>query len=368
MDLERVLNVLRSVDFDRPQVLYLWLPGTLLALALLWALGLARRRIGKRRWGSRRAVERLGKGPSLTVEFLTFCALELSVALLVVAVAGPGLPNAPVPVVAKDLDIVFNFDVSRSLLDETYRSTMPPVDGKDPNDVPGSYGTDLDVLKLAVLKELPNLVGNRIGITTYSGAGWIQGYLTYDFDATSWIIQHWVYINAAPGGGSDQTEGLATVLDVFEHGKDEKRKKVLVWFSDGGLTGKDADFAKLIPKLEGVRVYVVGIGPDQPTMIPAYNAAKERTSYIQVKGQNGLTQIDEARLKQLAQEMHGEYLRYQPGTGLGIDWSSEFAGKRFVPGHRPVYEYPLAGHLITLSLLFLAIARRAKPSLKRISA
>jgi hypothetical protein len=152
MDLERVLNVLRSVDFDRPQVLYLWLPGTLLALALLWALGLARRRIGKRRWGSRRAVERLGKGPSLTVEFLTFCALELSVALLVVAVAGPGLPNAPVPVVAKDLDIVFNFDVSRSLLDETYRSTMPPVDGKDPNDVPGSYGTDLDVLKLAVLK------------------------------------------------------------------------------------------------------------------------------------------------------------------------------------------------------------------------
>jgi len=365
------MQTLATVEFARPW-LFIWLPALVLVFTIVWWLGWHRRRIARRRWGASKLLGTVSQPRSTKRELAILAGYLFAISLLVVSAAGPQLPRAPIHVIAKNLDVVEVFDVSRSLLVENYRPFMPPKDGLDPMSVPGSYGTALDYATLMVQREiLPALTGNRIGIVTYSGGGWVQTYLNYDFDAVRWFLQNAVKIGSAPGGGSDQTEGLQTALDVLNRTEDQlpNRQKVIVWFSDGGFTGKQEAFAKLLPKVVGVRVIVVGIGTATPTAIPEYTASGDAKGYIQVNGQTAYVNLDEKNLRTFADQVHGEYKQLIAGQPLGIDWAAEFAGERMIERKELVDQIPLAAGLLIISILLLrgVFRRQRKPARVQLS-
>jgi von Willebrand factor type A domain len=369
--MRHIIQTLATVEFARPW-LFLWLPVLLLVFTIIWWLGWHRRRVARRKWGAKQLLRTVSQPRSTAKELAILAGYLAGLSLLVVSAAGPELPRAPIHVIAKNLDVVEVFDVSRSLLVENYRPFMPPKDGLDPMSVPGPYGSALDYATLTAQREiLPALNGNRVGIVTYSGGGWVQTYLNYDFDAVRWFLQNAVKIGSAPGGGSDQTEGLQTALDVLNRAEDQlpDRQKVIVWFTDGGFTGKQDAFAKLLPKVVGVRVIVVGIGPVEPTPIPEYTASGDAKGYIQVKGQTAYVNLDEKNLKGFADQLHGDYKQLIAGQPLGIDWAAQFAGERVIERKELVDQIPLAAGLLIISALLLrgVFRRQRTPARVRLS-
>ena len=348
---------METLSFLRPLLLLALIAVVPITVGALY-LAYHARGNARKAYGEERLVNRFSATPSRRLELCVGLGWIVAMAMLVIAAAGPILPDAPDTVPAGSLRVVVVSDVSKSMAAEDYRAQMPPKDGVTAPEVPGPYGTRLQAVKRVVEEQImPAIVGNQLGMATYCGNGFDQADLTDDFVSLRWVIDNWMNVGNAPGGGSDYAEGLTMALTIFDEAREADLQKVIVLFSDGGFTGDQTALSKVLEKIKarGIRVVIVGVGSDTPIPIPVYNAETgQMTGYIQDDKKATITTgIEEANLLKLQAETDGTYVRLDPRQNLDVQWASKLTGTKSLTHQKLMFKYPLGLALLLIFGLLL---------------
>lgn len=346
-----------DITFLRPH----YLTALMLAVPLvLWLsyLGYSLRRKARAAYGEEKLVGRYTRPLRLAGEIAIGSLWAIAVALLVVAAAGPISKSLPTNVKSGTLQVVSVIDVSKSMAAEEYRPFMPQKNGYTPDLVPGPYGSRLDYVKLILQTQvMPAIIGNQLGVVTYSGNGFEQIPLTDDWASTKWVMDNWIRVGNAPGGGSDYAEGLTMALAMLERDKQAGREQVIVLFSDGGFTGDEQILADAVAKIreKGIRFIIVGVGSTSPSPIPEYNKEGQLTGYFKEEDKVSLSAREEVNLSKLVSMSGAEYLPLDPGNGgsLKISWAASLGGSKAETKEDPIFQYPLGIALLLLTGLFI---------------
>ncbi len=208
-------------------------------------------------------------------------ALRLgSFAALILALAQPAWNPHPGPAGMKGRDLVIALDISRSML------------------AADVFPSRLDTAKIALFESLEHLRGQRIGLITFAGSASIRVPLTLDHNFVRYMLERAQPSDADVGSTSVQS-AIEKAIDVALK-ESEKGRQDLIVFTDG------EDYLSHIEKTAqqlrecGARVLIVGIGdPVAGARIPD---ASKTNAWMQYKGADVITRLDEAKLTQLAAE------------------------------------------------------------------
>lgn len=259
--------------------------------------------------------------------------LALALTGIVAALARPVLSTKSEVPDRPRLDVVLLLDVSRSMGAEDY----------------GPRRSRLDRAKAMILEALPELAGRKVGVVTFAGAAFRQAPLVDDHAALAYVLANWVFIESAPGGGSDLAEGIRAATRLFE---DRSGERLVLLFSDGGQAqGEKLRAALAEARSKAARIFAFGLGGPVASRIPEYDTNGKLLGWVTVNGQVATTRLDEPVLKQVAAVTDGGYARVVSGRELRHTLGRlRIAGVVSPGGPRELFQWPLAGALILLLL------------------
>jgi hypothetical protein len=318
-----------NIKFMDPQVLWLWVPLIASSSGVLAWYNWRAMDIARQFWGDRFMLNRFSPTNGFQsrvlwgewLAFLLIAALSLS---------GPNISQLPEMVPAGSTQVEFIYDVSPSMAAEDYRAFLPPP----PDGMPDSafqFGTRLDAAKYFTAKLLPQLDQNEAGLVTMEGSGYNMWDVTRDLSKTgafNHVLEKFVQIGSAPGGGSDYTSGIQSALDEFDLitgveknlGDTAQKVRFIVLFSDGGFTGSEADLNKVLDEVakRKVRLLIVALGGNAPITVPKYDGTTGRRN-----GQYfaGTTKLEPGILEKMRTHVPGSELIYAPPGTQTIDYS-----------------------------------------------
>ncbi len=271
---------------------------------------------------------------------LRFGLLLLGLGLAIVALTQPRWGYTFEDVKRKGIDLFVAVDTSRSMLS---------------NDVPPSR---LERVKLATQDLINELQGDRVGLIAFAGRAFVQAPLTGDYDAVVEAVRD-LDTKTIPEGGTNISEAIA--LAERTYGKSAVGNRALIIFTDGEELSGDATKTAKAAADAGVRIFAVGVGTPEGSLIPL--AGEEGgTGFVKdSKGQVVKSKLDEKRLQEIAQATGGFYLHLENGErtmrqlfGEGIA-KMQAADIDVRSSRRPIerYEWPLGGAIaaITMSIL-----------------
>src|SRR5437763_1682425 len=278
---------------------------------------------------------------------LSFGFVLLSLALGITALAKPRLGYIYEDVKRRGLDLLFAVDTSRSMLS---------------NDVAPNR---LERVKLAAQDLITELQGDRVGLIAFAGRAFLQAPLTIDYDAAVESIND-LDTKTIPEGGTNISEAIALATQTF--GKSAMGNRALIIFTDGEELSGDAVSGAKKAADAGVRIFTVGVGTAQGSLIPVEGQG-EAGFVKDAKGQVVKSKLDENRLREIAQATGGIYLHLESGPqtmrqlyadGLSKLKTAEIDARL---SSRPIerYEWPLAGAIVALiASLFINDRKRAQ--------
>src|SRR6185369_17394112 len=176
-----------------------------------------------------------------------FILLLLVLGLVIVSLARPRWGYAYDEVKRKGLDLLLAVDVSRSMLS---------------NDVQPNR---LERVKLATQDLINELQGDRVGLIAFAGRGFLQAPLTIDYDAAVEAIND-LDTNTIPEGGTNISAAID--LAVQTYGKSAIGNRALIIFTDGEELSGDAMKTAKTATDAGVRIFTVGVGTPEGSLIP----------------------------------------------------------------------------------------------------
>src|SRR6059036_856874 len=209
---------------------------------------------------------------------LRFALQLLGLALAIVSLAQPRWGYTFEDVKRKGLDLLIAVDTSRSMLS---------------NDV---QPTRLDRVKLAVQDLINELQGDRVGLIAFAGRAFLQAPLTIDYDAVIEAVND-LDTKTIPEGGTNISSAITLATQSF--GKSAVGNRALIIFTDGEELSGDAVKTAKEAVDAGVRIFTVGVGTAQGSLIPI---ATEGGGTGFVKDDNGQvvkSKLDEKRLKEI---------------------------------------------------------------------
>ena len=274
-----------------------------------------------------------------------FALTLMGVALAITALAKPRWGYTYQDVKRKGLDLIFAADTSRSMLS---------------NDV---APTRLQRVKLAAQDLLGELQGDRVGLVAFAGRAFLQAPLTIDYDAAVEAIND-LDTNTIPEGGTNISAAID--LAVQTYGKSAIGNRALIIFTDGEELAGDATKSAKAAADAGVRIFTVGVGTPEGSLIPI-NAESGGTAFVKDdNGQVVKSKLDEKRLKEIAETTGGFYIHLEGGArsmkqlfeeGLAKMQSGEIDERL---SRQPIerYQWPLGAALLVFSGAFLLRERR----------
>jgi Ca-activated chloride channel family protein len=259
----------------------------------LFALASRSRRRALETFGDPALVRRLTDSVSAAARRWKVALLLAALALLAVALARPQFGSRVETVRSVGQDIVIAVDLSTSMLAED----------ASPN--------RLERARLAILRLIGNLDGDRIALVAFAGSAFVQSPLTVDYSAAAMFLDA-MHPDMMPVQGTDLGAALRVSLDALEQNARDARVIVLV--TDGEHLEGDYE-AELERAVEsGVEVHVVGIGSPEGVPIPQYDEFGTRVGFLRdEQGSVVTTRLDEPTLSAVAQRTGARYVR--AGTG-----------------------------------------------------
>src|SRR5215472_17344324 len=275
----------------------------------------------------------------------------LGLALAILSLAQPRWGYTFEDVKRKGLDLMIAVDTSRSMLS---------------NDVQPSR---LERVKLAIQDLIDELQGDWIGLIAFAGRAFLQAPLTIDYDAVIEAVND-LDTKTIPEGGTQISSAITLATQSF--GKSAMGNRALIIFTDGedsnDLTSDAVKAAKAAADA-GVRIFTVGVGTPQGSLIPI-TADDGQTSFVKDSaGQVHKSKLDEKRLREVAEATGGFYLHLENGLRSKQQVENEGLAKMQAAemdvrlSRRPIerYEWPLSGALIALALSILVRERKRLP-------
>jgi len=332
------------MNFGAP--IWLWALAILPLLALLYAQAERRGAIKLREFVSPRLLPQLAGNVDRVRRAIRFAFVLLALALAIIALAKPRWGYTYEDVKRRGLDLLFAVDTSRSMLS---------------NDVAPNR---LERVKLAAQDLITELQGDRVGLIAFAGRAFLQAPLTIDYDAAVESIND-LDTKTIPEGGTNISEAIILATQTF--GKSAMGNRALIIFTDGEELSGDAVNEARKAADAGVRIFTVGVGTAQGSLIPV--EGKEGGFVKDAKGQVVKSKLDENRLREIAQATGGIYLHLENGPqtmrqlymeGLSKLKAAEIDARL---SSRAIerYEWPLAGAIVALvASLFINDRKRAQ--------
>ena len=331
------------MTFGAPQ----WLWGLFL-IPLLIALFIRSERRGLKRlqeFVSARLLPQLAGTVNRPRRILRFASQLLGLALAIVSLAQPRWGYTFEDVKRKGLDLLIAVDTSRSMLS---------------NDVQPSR---LDRVKLAIQDLISQLQGDRVGLIAFAGRAFLQAPLTIDYEAVVEAVND-LDTKTIPEGGTNISSAITLATQSF--GKSAIGNRTLVIFTDGEELSGDAVKTAKEAADAGVRIFTVGVGTPQGSLIPV-TGDDGQTSFVKdSSGQVVKSKLDDKRLREIAQTTGGFYLHLENGPRTMQQIQNEGLAKMQAAemdvrlSRRPIerYEWPLGAALIALALSILIPERK----------
>src|SRR5438093_9906615 len=324
-----------------------WLWGLLL-IPLLVALFVSAERRGFRRlqeFVSARLLPQLAGTVDRPRRMTRFVLQLLGLSLAIISLAQPRWDYTFEDVKRKGLDLLIAVDTSRSMLS---------------NDVQPNR---LERVKLAVQDLINGLQGDRVGLIAFAGRAFLQAPLTIDYDAVVEAIND-LDTKSIPEGGTNISSAIALAMQSF--GKSATGNRALIIFTDGEESSGDAIKTAKEAADAGVRIFTVGVGTPQGSLIPV-TGDDGQTSFVKDSaGQVVKSKLDDKRLGEIAQATGGFYVHLENGPRTMRQIQSEGLTKMQAAemdvrlSRRSIerYEWPLGAALIALALSMLVSERK----------
>ena len=331
------------MTFGAPQ----WLWGLLL-IPLLIALFVRAEQRGLKRlqeFVSARLLPQLAGTVNRPRQIIRFALQLLGLALAITSLAQPRWGYTFEDVKRKGLDLLIAVDTSRSMLS---------------NDVQPNR---LDRVKLAIQDLINQLQGDRVGLIAFAGRAFLQAPLTIDYDAVVEAVND-LDTKTIPEGGTNISSAITLATQSF--GKSAMGNRALVILTDGEELSGDAVKAAKEAGDAGVRIFTVGVGTPQGSLIPV-TGDDGQTSFVKdLSGQVVKSKLDDKRLREIAQATGGFYLHLENGPRTMQQIQNEGLGKMQAAemdvrlSRRPIerYEWPLGVALVALALSILIPERK----------
>ncbi len=324
-----------------------WFWGLLLVpvLAVLFARAERRAAARLREFVSERLLPTLARTLDRRRRTLRFGLTLLAVILTITALAKPRWGYIYEDVKRKGLDLILAIDTSRSMLS---------------NDVPPSR---LQRVKLAAQDLLDELQGDRVGLIAFAGRAFLQAPLTIDYDAAVEAIND-LDTTTIPEGGTNISAAID--LAVQTYGKSAIGNRALIIFTDGEeLSGDSLATAKAAADA-GVRIYTVGVGTSEGSLIPLSGEGGGTAFVKDSNGQVVKSKLDEKRLKGIAETTGGFYIHLEDGPRTMKQLFDEGLAKMQTGdiddrmSRRPIerYQWPLGAALVVFATAFLLRERK----------
>jgi len=326
-----------------------WLWGLLL-VPVLMALFVRAERGALRRlqeFVSARLLPQLAGTVNRPRRMIRFGLQLLGFALAIVSLAQPRWGYTFEDVKRKGLDLLIAVDTSRSMLS---------------NDVQPNR---LERVKLAVQDLINELQGDRVGLIAFAGRAFLQAPLTIDYDAVFEALND-LDTKTIPEGGTNISSAITLATQSF--GKSATGNRALIFFTDGEeLSGDAVKTAKAAAADDGVRIFTVGVGTPQGSLIPVTGDDGQTAFVKDPAGQVVKSKLDENRLREIAEATGGFYVHLENGPRTMQQLQSEGLAKMQAAemdvrlSRRPIerYEWPLSAALITLAFSILIPERKS---------
>src|SRR5881409_3299145 len=278
------------MSFGAPQ----WLWGLLL-IPLLIALFIRSEQRGLKRlqeFVSARLLPQLAGTVNRPRRILRFALQLLGLALAIVSLAQPRWGYTFEDVKRKGLDLLIAVDTSRSMLS---------------NDIQPNR---LERVKLAAQDLINELQGDRVGLIAFAGRAFLQAPLTIDYEAVMESVND-LDTKTIPEGGTNISSAITLATQSF--GKSAVGNRALIVFTDGEELSGDAAKAAKAASDAGVRIFTVGVGTPQGSLIPV-NGEDGETAFVKDSaGQVVKSKLDDKRLREIAQAASGFYVHLDDG-------------------------------------------------------
>ena len=278
-----------------------WLNGFwFVALALFFLIWAGRRKRGLLlKFAEWRTLQFLSQSHSPSKERLKKVLLLIILIFLVITLAQPQWGNAKKEIQRKGVEIIFLVDTSLSMLAEDASPSR------------------IEKAKLEMKSFLRQLKGDRVGIVTFAGSGFIQSPLTLDYDAFLLFVNS-IQVGYIPDAGTSLSEAIQTAIKSFP--KTKQKNHVVVLLSDGeDLEGNVAAATKAAHDAN-VRIYAVGIGTKEGAPIPLRSDQGKVSGYKKDRaGDVVITKLNEELLTQIAKETGGIYTPATPSE-REVEW------------------------------------------------
>jgi len=332
---------METLTFATPSVLAALVLVPALAVLLVWAQMRSDKLVS--RIVAPRLREQLAGGASRPLRILRACLLLLAFTAAIFALARPQKGFIEHEVRQDGRDIIIAMDVSKSML-----------------------ATDLAPTRLARAKlfarDLIELVpGDRVGLIAFAGSAFLQTPLTQDRTALFMAIDE-LDTDIIPKGGTNIAEAISLAQEAF--GKGEGHTRALVILTDGEEL--DGEVLAAARKAEGIRIFTVGVGTPEGSLIPIRDVHGRQDFVRDQAGKPVTTKLDTVKLEEIARLTGGFY------TPLGADTANEIYRRGILEVERiereslasrtPVerYQWPLGAAIAFLILWMLLGERRRR--------
>jgi Ca-activated chloride channel family protein len=331
------------MSFGAPE----WLWGLLL-IPLLIALFVRAERRGQRRlqeFVSARLLPQLAGTVNRPRRITRFALQLLGLSLALASLAQPRWGYTFEDVKRKGLDLLIAVDTSRSMLS---------------NDVQPNR---LERVKLAVQDLINELQGDRVGLIAFAGRAFLQAPLTIDYDAVVEAIND-LDTKTIPEGGTNISSAISLAAQSF--GKSATGNRALIIFTDGEELSGDAVKTAKEAADAGVRIFTVGVGTPQGSLIPVTGDDGQTAFVKDSAGQVVKSKLDDKRLREIAEATGAFYVHLETGPRTMQQIQSEGLMKMQAAemdvrlSRRSIerYEWPLSGALVALALSILIPERK----------
>ena len=323
-----------------------WFWALLMIPVLLVLFARAERRAGLRlsEFVSERLLPDLARTVDRRRRTMRFVLVLLGLAFAITALAQPRWGYIYEDAKRKGLDLILAVDTSRSMLS---------------NDVPPNR---LERVKLATQDLINELQGDRVGLVAFAGRAFLQAPLTIDYGAAVEAIND-LDTSTIPEGGSNISEAID--LAVRTYGKSAIGNRALIIFTDGEELSGDASKTAKAAADAGVRIFTVGVGTPEGSLIPI-GGEDGGTAFVKDStGQVVKSKLDEKRLKEIAENTGGFYLHLDGARTMKQLFADGLAKMQAGDidarlSRRPIerFQWPLGAALFFLAAAFVMRERR----------
>ena len=300
-----------------------------------------------RRFGDEALVNALMPSYSKAKVWVRLTFFALAFCMLVVAISRPQRGARLKEQELLGAEVIIALDVSNSMLAQDYTPNR------------------LERAKLAISKVSERLDGDRLGLIIFAGEPYVQVPLTGDYVSAKMFLNS-INAGSVPVQGTAIGSAIELALRSFSDQSDKSRAIVVI--TDGENHEDDAVAAAKMAADHGVRVFTIGVGSQDGTVILLPDG-----SYIRDEnGKEVVTKLDDVTLAKIADAGMGVFIQagnrefgLEPIIDEIRNMEDEVVSRVVYEEYEELYMYFVAAALFFLIIQMLIGDRRSKIHLFR---